>query len=188
MDSKRYAADSEAKYSLYFNLLHQKIEEYVIDARHTYNMDEKGFMIGITGRLKRVFSKAIWAAKRVRELLQDGSREWITLLACVCADGSALPLSLIFSSANSSIQLSWVDAIRAGKHEVFVSLSPSGWTNNDIGLAWLEQVFQRFMKPASSRTRRLLILDGHNSHVTMHFIDYCDNHKILLCILLLHST
>jgi hypothetical protein len=50
MDSKRYAADSEAKYSLYFDLLHHKIEEYVIDARHTYNMDEKGFMIGITGK------------------------------------------------------------------------------------------------------------------------------------------
>jgi hypothetical protein len=98
-------------------------------------MDEKGFMMDITGRSKRVFSKAIWKQKRVRESLQDGNRDWITLLACVCADRSALPPSLIFSSANGSMQSSRVDVIHASYHEVFVTSSPSGWTNDNVGLA-----------------------------------------------------
>jgi hypothetical protein len=130
----------------------------------------------------------MWENKEVTASLQDGSREWITLLACVCADGSALPPGLIYQSTNSGIQSSWVEDIKAGKHSVQVSSSPSGWTNNDIGLAWLEQVFDRYTKAKARRSYRLLILDGHGSHVTMDFIDYCDQNRILLAILPPHST
>ena len=188
MDANRHQADSGDKYSLYFNHLSDKIKEYDIEPRHTYNMDEKGFLIGVIGRSKRVFSRRMWERKEVRASLQDGSREWITLLACVCADGSALPPSLIYQSTNSSIQSSWVEDIKAGKHGVHVSSSPSGWTNNDIGLAWLEQVFDRYTKAKARRSYRLLILDGHGSHITMDFIDYCDRNRILLAILPPHST
>jgi hypothetical protein len=46
-------------------------------------MDEKGFMIGQIGRSKRIFSRTIWEMRRKKEVLQGGSREWITVLACV---------------------------------------------------------------------------------------------------------
>ena len=57
----------------------------------TYNIDKKGFLVSITGRSKRVFSRRMWEKKEVTAALQDGSREWITLIACVGADGEALP-------------------------------------------------------------------------------------------------
>ena len=75
MDSVRHAADSSDKYSLYFDLLQHKITEYDVDTEHTYNMDEKGFMIGVIGRSKRIFSKRKWEKKEVRASLQDGNRE-----------------------------------------------------------------------------------------------------------------
>jgi hypothetical protein len=50
MDNSRHKADSGRKYSLYFDLLHEKIEHYHIEARHIYNMDEKGFMLGVISR------------------------------------------------------------------------------------------------------------------------------------------
>jgi hypothetical protein len=34
-----------------------------------YNIDEKGFIISIVGRTKRVFSKYTWHLKEVREAL-----------------------------------------------------------------------------------------------------------------------
>ena len=40
----------------------------------------------------------------------------------------------------------------------------------------------------SMRGWRLLILDGHNSHVNMKFIEYCDANKILLSIFPAHAT
>jgi hypothetical protein len=188
MDANRHNADSYVKYELYFNLLQRKFAEYKLDAEHTYNMDEKGFMIGITTRAKHVFSRRMWEKGEVKASLQDGNRAWITLLACVCGNGSALPPSLIYESANNTIQSSWVEEIQSGEHSVLVSSSPSGWTNNDIGLAWLQQVFDRFTKEKARRKYRLLILDGHGSHVTMDFINYCDQNKILLAIFPPHST
>ena len=59
MDRERYFADNKRKYELYFNLLHSKIVEHGIDKRNTYNMDEKGFFVGIANRRKRIFSKAV---------------------------------------------------------------------------------------------------------------------------------
>jgi hypothetical protein len=57
MDNNRYQADSIAKCSLYFDLLQDKITHYSVKPRHTYNMDERGFLISITSRLKQVFSR-----------------------------------------------------------------------------------------------------------------------------------
>jgi hypothetical protein len=56
IDTLCHKASSEAKYKLYFDLLHSRIKEYKMLTSDTYNMDEKGFMIGIMGRSKRVFS------------------------------------------------------------------------------------------------------------------------------------
>ena len=83
MDSDRHNADSYSKYKLYFDLLQAKIDEYKVQAGDTYNMDEKGFMIGTTTRTKHVFSRLMWEKKEVRETLQDSNRAWMTLLACV---------------------------------------------------------------------------------------------------------
>jgi hypothetical protein len=113
LDRVRHEADLEYKYKLYFDLLHGKMLEYDIEERNTYNMDKKGFAIGLTKRTKRVFSKAIWEAKLCTAAIQDGNREWITLIACVCADGSALPPALVYEG-KSGIQSSWVEGIEAG--------------------------------------------------------------------------
>jgi hypothetical protein len=88
----------------------------------------------------------------------------------------------------AGLQSSWVDAIEARLHQVFVSYSASGWTNNDIGLAWLEQVLERHTAEKARRQWPLLLLDGRGSHLTRDFIDYCEQHKILLAVYPPHST
>ncbi|KAI1665406.1 Pogo transposable element [Pyrenophora tritici-repentis] len=188
MSKQRCKADSGAKYSLYFKLLLNKIEEYNISPTYIFNMDEKGFQLGRIGRTKRIFSKALYDQKGVRQALEDGSTEWITVLACICSDGSVLSPSLIFKGANGAVQSSWVDAIQVGEHSVFTTSSPSGWSNNDIGLAWLKEVFERETRRHASTGYRLLLLDGHGSHVTMDFINYCNDHKILLAVYPPHAT
>jgi hypothetical protein len=190
IDRTRSKADSHFKDKLYFDLLHRKVAEHGVLPCNTYNMDEKGFLVGILGRSKRVFSKRQWEKKEAKAALQDGSREWITVLASVCADGTAILPSLMYASANSSLQTTWVADIKVSEHDVFVSSSPSGWSNNDLGVTWLEQVFDCHTKEKARRGRdyRLLILDGHGSYVTKAFINYCDEHRILLCILPPHLT
>ena len=188
MSKLRCNADSGAKYSLYFKLPVEKVEEYNVQPSHIFNMDEKGFQLGRIGRTKRIFSKARWDKKGVRQPLEDGSSEWITVVACICSDGSVLSPSLIFKAANGAIQTSWVDAVQAGNHSVFTTSSPSGWSNNDIGLHWLKEVFERETRRHASTGYRLPLLDGHRSHVTMDFINYCHDHKILLAVYPPHAT
>jgi hypothetical protein len=72
------------------------MREYNVEPRHAYNIDEKGFLIGLLTRSKRAFSRQIWESKQVTGALQDSSREFVTLLACICADSTALEPSIIF--------------------------------------------------------------------------------------------
>jgi hypothetical protein len=69
MDSNRHQANSGVKYKLYFDLLTNKITEYNVDVEQTYNMDEKGFMIGVVGKSKQIFSKRQYTKKQYRQLL-----------------------------------------------------------------------------------------------------------------------
>jgi hypothetical protein len=125
MDRNRHQADLEHKYSLFFDLLEWKISEYSILPENTYNMDEKGFMIGTTGKSKRVFSRALWEAKQVKDSLQDGKREWISVLACIGADGTTLPPGVIFEALHGNIRDTWVEEITR-ETQIFATSSSTG--------------------------------------------------------------
>ena len=76
--------------------MRQKIEEYQVEPRHTYNMDEKGFLIGVLAKMKRIFSRLRYEEGGIRQLLQDGNREWITVIVCIYVDDTTLFLDLIY--------------------------------------------------------------------------------------------
>ena len=75
IDRNRHNVDSGVKYNAYFNLLHGKIAEYGVEPRHIYNMDEKGFLLGITGRSKRIFDRALYESHRV-PVYTKNKRKW----------------------------------------------------------------------------------------------------------------
>jgi hypothetical protein len=110
-------------------------------------------------------------------------------LAAVCADGTALPPGIIFESKNCTLRNIWVADIETGKHSVHVTSTPSGWTNNETRLGWLEQVFDCYTKQKAmlERSWRLLIIDGHGSHLTQDWFDYCKAHRIILAQFPPHS-
>lgn len=96
IDTNRKRADSAFKYSLCFELLRRKMKQYKIHPRNIYNMDEKGFLIGVLARMKRVFSRRRYKEGGIKQFIEDGNRECITSIACICADGTALSPTLIY--------------------------------------------------------------------------------------------
>ena len=60
------------------------------------------------------------------------------------------------------------------KEQAFFASSTNGWSSNAFGLAYLKQVFDPSMRAKAGRKRRLLIVDGHSSHMNMEFIRTCD--------------
>ncbi len=111
---------------------------------------------------------------------QPGNREWVTLIETIGARGSLVPPLVVFEVVmhqaawyqNNIIPLDWS-----------IGVSENGWTTDDIGLYWLKNVFDKHMKSLTLGRYRLLILDGHGSHVTPQFDQYCLEHSIIvLCM------
>jgi hypothetical protein len=151
-------------------------------------MDEKGFLIGMLVKGLRIFSKQKYKNDGLKQRLQDGNREWITSIACICADGTSLLPGLIYQATGGNIQDSWLQDFDPKLHACFFASSRSGWTNDELGYAWLTNIFDHKIKEKARRHWRLLILDGHGSHLTMKFINYCDANHILLITYPPHST
>jgi hypothetical protein len=61
----RYEADSIASFERYFSVVGKKMEEYNILPENTYNMDEKGFLLGRISKAKRVFLKDLKASGKL---------------------------------------------------------------------------------------------------------------------------
>jgi hypothetical protein len=59
IDRTRHQADSQSKYSLYFELLCSKLSQYDIEPCNMYNIDKKGFMLGVLTCSERVFSRKL---------------------------------------------------------------------------------------------------------------------------------
>jgi hypothetical protein len=188
MESRRHVADNGKRYCLYFDLLTRKVKEFEVLPRDTYNMDEKGFMIGVIGKTKRVFDKVLYKERRYKQPSHDASREWVTVIGAICADGSHLPPAVIYSSDSEKVQANWMHDINPETHNIRFSVSKSGWTNDNLGVAWLEQVFDPATQGKARSNYRLLILDGHGSHVTTRFLDYCDENRILVLVYPPHAT
>jgi hypothetical protein len=114
-------------------------------------MDEKGFLLGVINRTKRVFDVN---AKRQGKLLgasQDGNRSWITFLACICQDMTSLPPFLIYQGKPGQVQDTWLTDFDPEHQSTFFSMSETGWTSHELGKEWLVGVFDRFMSRSLSQ-------------------------------------
>jgi hypothetical protein len=60
-----------------------------------------------------------------------------------------------------------------------IGVSDNGWTNNGLGLSWLEKVFEKHTALRTLGKYRLLILDGHASHESAEFDLFCKNQQII---------
>ncbi|KAM4063128.1 DDE superfamily endonuclease [Hirsutella rhossiliensis] len=71
------------------------------------------------------------------------------------------------------VQDSWLTEFDPEHQAAFFTTSETGWTNHELGKEWLIGVFDRFTKEKARNGRdyRLLITDGHSSHVNMDFLE-----------------
>src|SRR5579862_5198525 len=60
--------------------------------------------------------------------------------------------------------------------------------SNNIGLQWFHKVFKLQIQNKAFGKMRVLIWDGHDSHISEDFIEHCIPCDIILLLLLLHSS
>ena len=62
---------------------------------------------------------------RITHAGQDGNREFITLLACICANATYLPPSLIYKRESGTMQDTWLEDFKE-KDLAYFSTLPNG--------------------------------------------------------------
>ena len=144
-------------------------------------------MIGYLKVLKRIMSQEAYKSGRVRQAVQDGNREFISLLACVSAIGRRIPATLLYKGESYDLQDTWVEDL-GDSDDFFFGASSNGWSNDAFGLQWLTQVFDPATRQIAGRRKRLLLVDGHSSHINMAFINKCWDLNIILLVFPPHST
>jgi hypothetical protein len=144
--------------------------------------------MGICVSKRRIVPKKQLQSGKTLGSAQDGSRQWTTLMACICADGSVLPPALIYQGESGGLMDTWLDDFDGSRDRAYFASSAKGWTNDKLGLAWLKQVFDPCTKQKAGYSYRLLLMDGHGSHLNLEFIEYCDANQIILGIFPPHST
>jgi hypothetical protein len=179
LHSQRALCQDPAKINAWFKLVDNTRQQYGILDQDTYNFDETGFMMGVASTSKVVTSSDTVSRATA---VQPGNRDWVTTIECINASGWALPPLIIMPGKLH--QASWYRDI---PDNWTLAVSDNGWTTDQLGLAWLK----RFDELTASRTAgvyRLLIVDGHSSHATPEFDQYCAEHKIISLCMPAHSS
>jgi hypothetical protein len=166
----------------WFQRVQRTIQEFGILEQDIYNFDETGFQMGIIATAK-VITRAETRGRPT--LIQPGNREWVTALETIRADGTTIPPMIIF--AGKVHQSTWYDEKQLPINWV-IGLSETGWTNDALGMIWLREVFDKHTRDRTIGRYRLLILDGHGSHLTPEFHCFCEDNSIILLCLPPHSS
>ena len=117
---------------------------------------------------------------------QDGKGDFITALEAVSTDGFLFP-SYLIGKGNTHI-FDWYKHVEAEDKKAQWAVSPKGWTDSKIGYNWLTNVYDPISKAQCPGESRLLILDGHVSHINYKFLCYCQQNDITVFCLSPHST
>jgi len=178
LDKERAMAQDPAILAGWFNLFQSLKEEHGIEIEDIYNMDEKGFMQGVIAKLRVMISKY----EKKAHMTQCGNREWVSLIECISMDGRVLKPWIIFKGKVQ--QKAWFEVLKEGH----IAVSENGWTDNELGLAWIRKCFDPETKICQKGEYRMLLIDGHASHIATQVIDYCVSQKIILLCLPAHTT
>lgn len=146
-----------------------------------WNCDRKGFVMGrITSRTK-VIVKA--GGKKPSEATGD-EREFVTVLETVSASGAVISPFVVWE-AKSHIAGYYGSRGVHGEDATF-GYSKEVYMDNVLRLTYLKDHFKPATRPADcngKRPTRILLVDGHDSHVSWQVVDFALKQGIhVLCL------
>ncbi|KIJ96205.1 hypothetical protein K443DRAFT_67055, partial [Laccaria amethystina LaAM-08-1] len=137
--------------------------KYKIKEENIYASDEVGIQAQGGGEREYVFGPR---TKAVPYQQRSGTRENITTIVTICADGTSTPPAVIFKGN---------------------AYQQKGWTDGEIGASWMK-LFENATRVKANGEYRLLVVDGHNSHYTVAFLLLAHLHMVIVICYVAHGT
>ena len=173
----RAQAFNKPQVANFFKVLEDTMQKEKIDPLKIYNADESA--LSTVQRPQKVFATA--GRKQVGAITSAERGSHVTVVCCMCTNGSYIPPALIFPRKNMKKELT--DHAPAG---TLCIPQESGWMTGQVFLQWLQH-FQKYAK-ASLTEKVLLIVDGHSSHKYLDALLYAKENGIVLLCLPPHCT
>jgi DDE superfamily endonuclease/Tc5 transposase DNA-binding domain len=170
----------------WFSLLRSLLDGYSIKTANIWNFDEHGIALGC-GTNGRVLAPIQANNRKKTYVKTPEDREWVSIIECISAVGSAISPLVIFKGQN--LQSTWFPPNIQSLENWHWTATKKAWTSNEIGVKWLETKFLLETTPATGTTEyRLLICDGHGSHATVDFMKLCKDNRVILLYLPAHTS
>ena len=185
LESSRTRGSNREAYEDFYCRLHTQIEEKDIKPANITNMDEHGMQ-----ELDTEAGKVIGTSLTSRAYVTSSdATAWVSIIEAGTAEGRRLSPVLIFTGA--SLQGQWFPPgfrLEAEFPDWRYDFSPTGWSNAEIALKWLREVYLVEAKPRSPSEWRLLVLDEHSSHISVKFMLLAHRNKVQLLYLPAHTS
>lgn len=184
LDKSRMSGVDESGVRAFYARFKEILDVHNVRSDMIFNMDETGFNMGSGISQRVVIPKG---KKRTRFKMHAGNRDSVTIIECIGSGGQDIPPLVIFKGKLH--MYGDHDRMDLGTQKKwFFAVTPNAWTSNDIACDWLVRIFDPATKPHNENDWRLLLMDGHISHVSLEFLDLCWKNNILPLCLPPHST
>jgi hypothetical protein len=170
----RFLAMEDERIQQYFDRYEELTTRHSIAIQNIWNMDEKGFSIG------QIQNGTIITAADDTNAFEamPGNRDWVSIIECISMEGGHIDPMVIFKGIQPT------DSFQEHPNPTWqYAFSPNGWTNKALALVWLQKLFIPSTKPSEEGIPRLLILDGHKSHISDEFLFECLENRIFTLFL-----
>lgn len=101
--SQRLKADTRASFEAYLSIVNQKVEQYKVFCRRHVQHGGEGLSYWLQ-KSRRIFTKDLHKQSTLLGTGQDGSRELVTVVATICADGTSLSPALTYKASSGNLQ------------------------------------------------------------------------------------
>ena len=128
IDYQRVLSEDPDAYNAWFRLVRNTISKYGILDDDIYNFDETGFIMGQISSEMVVTSSERHNRPRT---MQQGNREWVTVIQGISSYGYAVPPYIIVAGKNHLS--TWYENSPL-PHDWVIAVTSNGWMTNERGL------------------------------------------------------
>ena len=160
----------------FYDLYEKQLKEHNLSDKPwvIFNLDETGLTANKNDH--KVYVGA--GVKNAYSITPPGTKAMFTVLFCCSAIGQFLPPYTIYRAKSL-----WNTWITGGVPGASYGFSDSGWMMDVNFQAWFTEVFVPKTKDIASCHKRLLLYDGHNSHITYRTVRTAiDNDIVIVCL------
>lgn len=173
----RSTAFNKFNVNLFFDKLEDVMKRFEFAPQNIFNMDETGIStVHVPVR--------VLAAKGTKQIGSMTSAERgvnVTLISAINAIGNSIPPIFIFPRVNFKHHM-----LKGAPTGSVGTANPSGWSNADIFMIFLSHFVEH--SHANNTNKVLLILDNHESHISVESLNYAKEKGIVMLTLPPHTS